>query len=180
MSDLGLVLRALRFAAKAHRDQRRKGSGASPYINHPIEVAHVLVEVGGVSDEEVVAAALLHDTVEDTVVESDELEARFGSRVRRIVGEVTDDKTLPKAERKRLQVEHAPALSVEGRLVKLADKIVNVHDVAHAPPEGWSDERRMEYLAWTERVVEGCRGVNDALEARYDALLAEAKEAVGR
>ena len=151
------LLRALHFAAQKHRDQRRKDLDASPYINHPIEVAETLARVGGVNQLAVLQAAILHDTVEDTETTLEELEEAFGREVRELVDELTDDKRLPKAERKRLQVEHAPALSQRAKLVKLADKICNVRDIAHAPPRGWSRERRVEYLAWTERVVAGLR-----------------------
>lgn len=102
------ILAALHFAAEKHRDQRRKGQCASPYINHPIEVAELLVRVGQVGDVALLQAALLHDTVEDTQTTFQELEERFGTGVRTLVEEVTDDKSLPKEERKRRQVERAP------------------------------------------------------------------------
>jgi guanosine-3',5'-bis(diphosphate) 3'-pyrophosphohydrolase len=179
-SDAARLLQALHFSAEKHRDQRRKGRGASPYINHPIEVASVLATVGGVTDVATLMAAVLHDTLEDTETTPDELEARFGAEVRRIVEEVTDDKRLPKADRKRLQVERAPGASARAKLVKLGDKICNVRDVAHDPPVGWPLARRREYLDWTEQVVRGCRGCNGALERYYDALLAEAREELER
>lgn len=166
------VLAALSFAAEKHRDQRRKGEGASPYINHPIEVAELLARVGGVADVAVLQAAVLHDTLEDTRTTKHELEANFGPDVRRLVEEVSDDKSLPKAERKRLQIEHAPALSAAARQIKLADKICNVRDVAEKPPTDWSPERRTDYLAWAERVVAGCRGTNPELERMFDEALA--------
>src|SRR3954465_11479885 len=123
---LGDLLAALHFAADKHRDQRRKDAEASPYINHPIEVAELLTRVGGVRDLVALQAAILHDTIEDTHTTPEELEGRFGARGRKVVEEVTDEKTLPKVDRKRLQIEHAPHLSPEARLVKLADKIANV------------------------------------------------------
>src|SRR5690349_3135249 len=132
--ELALLLKALAFAAHKHRDQRRKDADASPYINHPISLADVLVNEAGVSDVEVICAALLHDTVEDTATTHEELVDAFGARVARIVAEVTDDKQLPKAERKRLQVVRAPHISREAKLVKLADKIANLRDVAERPP----------------------------------------------
>jgi methylenetetrahydrofolate reductase (NADPH) len=174
------LLRALHFAAQKHRDQRRKDVDASPYINHPIEVAETLARVGGVSELAVLQAAILHDTVEDTETTLEELEGAFGRELRELVAELTDDKRLPKGERKRLQVEHAPALSQRAKLVKLADKICNVRDIAHAPPRGWSRERRVEYLAWTERVVTGLRGESAALERRYDEALREARSLLSR
>ena len=136
-SELALLLKALAFAAHKHRDQRRKDPEASPYINHPIALADVLVNEGGVTDVEVLCAALLHDTVEDTATTPDELAEAFGARVASIVAEVTDDTRLPKAERKRLQIEHAGALSTQAKLVKLADKICNLRDVAQRPPASW-------------------------------------------
>ena len=166
---------ALHFAAEKHRDQRRKGECASPYINHPIEVAEMLVRIGAVTDVTLLQAAILHDTVEDTETTFEELEARFGSAVRNLVEEVTDDKALLKEERKRLQVEHAPTLSRGARQIKLADKICNVRDVANKPPLDWSLERRADYLQWSEAVVAGCRGVNECLEQEFDDALAKAQ-----
>jgi GTP diphosphokinase / guanosine-3',5'-bis(diphosphate) 3'-diphosphatase len=168
-SELALLLKALSFAAHKHRDQRRKDAEASPYINHPIALADVLVNEGGVTDAEVLAAALLHDTVEDTATTPEELERTFGPRVARIVAEVTDDKALPKAERKRLQVEHAASISPEAKLVKLADKICNLRDVAVHPPAQWSLERRREYFEWAKNVVDRLRGIHPRLEAAFDA-----------
>jgi guanosine-3',5'-bis(diphosphate) 3'-pyrophosphohydrolase len=172
------LLAALQFAAERHRDQRRKGREASPYINHPIAVARLLAEVGGVSDPVLLQAAILHDTVEDTETTLDELEARFGPEVRRVVEEVTDDKTLPKLERKRLQIEHAPQRSNRAKQLKVADKSSNLLDIAQRPPKNWTPERKQEYFDWAERVVEGCRGVNPALEARFNEVLREARESV--
>ena len=167
------LLAALDFAAIRHRDQKRKGTDASPYINHPIEVAQILTSVGGVTDADVLRAAVLHDTVEDTGTSAEEIEASFGARVRGLVDEVSDDKTLPKATRKQLQIEHAASLSPEAKLIKLADKICNVRDVIHDPPEHWELQRRRAYLEWARRVVDGCRGTNATLEAEFDRILAE-------
>jgi len=174
------LLSALHFAAGRHRDQRRKGAEGSPYINHLIEVAEILAREGAVRDPVTLQAAVLHDTLEDTHTTPEELEARFGPEVRRVVEEVTDDKRLPKQERKRLQVEHAPGLSERARLVKIADKISNARSVAVTPPADWPLDRRREYLRWTERVVAGCRGCSAPLEALYDRVLAEAHRALDR
>jgi len=169
----GELLRTVHFAARKHRDHRRKDSEASPYINHPIQVAERLVSVGGVQDLALVQAALLHDTLEDTDTTPDELEREFGRPVRLLVEEVTDDKRLPKEERKRRQIEHSAELSAGAKQIKLADKICNVEDITHRPPKDWSLERRTEYLDWSRRVVEGCRGVNAALERAFDFACAE-------
>ena len=173
--EISLLLKALHFAADKHRDQRRKDVHASPYINHPITVAQILSRVGGVDDAEILAAAVLHDTVEDTETTFEELELEFGGRVAGIVGEVTDDKTLSKAERKRLQIEHARHISEEGALVKIADKISNVQDVTNNPPEGWDDKRRLEYLDWAEHVVKSCPVVNESLLDQFDDVLCNGK-----
>jgi guanosine-3',5'-bis(diphosphate) 3'-pyrophosphohydrolase len=132
--DTGLVLKAMAFAALKHRDQRRKDANASPYINHPIALADLLWNEGGVRDAAVIAAALLHDTIEDTNTTAAELQKAFGSKVAGIVGEVTDDKSLPKERRKELQVEHAAHISKSAKLVKLADKICNLRDILASPP----------------------------------------------
>jgi (p)ppGpp synthase/HD superfamily hydrolase len=165
------ILKALRFAAIKHRDQRRKDAEVSPYINHPIEVAELLARVGGVTDMVILQGAILHDTIEDTKTTPEELEAEFGPDVRRVVEEVTDDKRLPKAERKRLQIEHAPHLSERAKQIKIADKISNVRAVTETPPADWSQERRREYLDWTEKVMAGLRGCNQSLEFYYDQVL---------
>ena len=140
MSDTTLILRAAAFAARKHRDQRRKDAEASPYINHPLELARVLAEVGGVTDAATLCAALLHDTIEDTKTTRDELVGAFGEEIAALVAEVTDDKNLLKAERKRMQVEHAATISDKAKRVKLADKISNLTDVANSPPADWSLE----------------------------------------
>jgi guanosine-3',5'-bis(diphosphate) 3'-pyrophosphohydrolase len=168
MSDLSIVLRAASFAAFKHRTQRRQDADASPYINHPIELARVLAEHGGVTDTATLCAALLHDTVEDTETTPDELGREFGPEVQAIVEEVTDDKSLPKAERKRLQVEHAAHASDKAKLVKLADKICNLRDIASFPPAGWPLERKQGYFDWAKSVVDRLRGVNARLEAVFD------------
>ena len=168
-SGLALLLEALAFAAHKHRRQRRKDRHASPYINHPIALATLLVSEGGVGDPEVLAAALLHDTIEDTRTTYEELEAAFGRRVARTVLEVTDNKRLRKQTRKRLQIEHAAGLSRGAKLVKLADKICNLRDLRSRPPVGWDKRRRREYFDWAKQVVDGLRGVNPRLEAAFDA-----------
>jgi len=174
-----VILKALHFAADKHRDQRRKDVGASPYINHPIEVAELLARVGGVTDLVTLQGALLHDTIEDTDTTPEELEREFGPEVRRVVEEVTDDKNLPKADRKRLQIVHAPHASGRARLIKLADKIANVRSVTHTPPAKWPRERRQEYLDWTEQVIAGVRGINPPLETLYFELLDKGRRVLG-
>lgn len=135
----------------------------------------MLSDIGGIDDPEILAAAILHDTVEDTESTAEELEELFGKRVAGYVLEVTDDKSLPKAERKQLQVEHAPHLTPGAKAIKLADKISNVKDVTDHPPAGWPQERRLEYIEWAERVVDGLRGVNPELERHFDEAAAKAR-----
>src|SRR3990172_294271 len=126
--DVGVVLAAMEFAARKHKDQRRKDKDASPYINHPIALANVLWTEGEVRDPEVIAAALLHDTLEDTETTYEELRGQFGAMVDDMVAEVTDTKWLDKKVRKRLQVTKAAKSSRGAKLVKLADKICNLRD----------------------------------------------------
>lgn len=182
-AGLPLLLRALAFAAHKHRDQRRKDAEASPYINHPIALADVLVNEGGVHEVEVLCAALLHDTIEDTATTAQELEGEFGARIASVVAAVSDDKSLPKAERKLAQVEHAGALRAghtglpqdlarAAMLVKLADKICNLRDVAERPPAGWESARRREYFDWAKQVVDRLRGTHARLEQAFDAAYA--------
>lgn len=177
-TDVTLVLDALAFAARKHRDQRRKDAGASPYINHPIAVAHVLATEGAVTDPRILAAAILHDTVEDTETTLAELERRFGPAIAGLVRELSDDKSLAKDERKRLQVRHAATASSAAKQIKLGDKICNVRDITHTPPADWSAARRLAYLDWAAEVVDACRGANRLLEAVFDADVARARAAV--
>jgi GTP diphosphokinase / guanosine-3',5'-bis(diphosphate) 3'-diphosphatase len=171
-SKLSLIFTALEFAARKHRDQRRKDADASPYINHPIAVAHVLCETG-VDDPDVLSAALLHDTIEDTETTETELREIFGDRIASIVLELTDDKSLPKEERKRLQIEHAHALSPKVQLVKWADKICNLRDIVDNPPARWSLERRREYFEWAKSVVTRMGSSNLKLKALFDQVYAQ-------
>ncbi|KAI4830590.1 guanosine-3',5'-bis(diphosphate) 3'-pyrophosphohydrolase MESH1 [Pseudochaenichthys georgianus] len=169
-SDAVLLLETVNFAAEKHRNQRRKDPEATPYINHPIGVARIISHEGGVANIEVLQAALLHDTVEDTDTSFAELEAKFGPIVARIVQEVTDDKSLSKQDRKRQQVEHAAHCSRQAKVVKLADKLYNLRDLNRCTPSGWTAERVQEYFVWASEVVKGLRGTNYALEERLEEL----------
>ena len=169
---VGLLLRAIRFAAWKHRDQRRKGQRAEPYINHPLELAHVLWFEGGVRDEATLVAALLHDTLEDTQTTVQELQGEFGEEIGSIVMEVSDEPTLDWRVRKKLQVTRAKTATPRARLVKLADKICNLRDIASNPPANWDLERRQQYFVWAGLVVDGVRGTHERLEALFDEALA--------
>jgi guanosine-3',5'-bis(diphosphate) 3'-pyrophosphohydrolase len=153
--DVSLLIRAIDFAARKHRMQRRKDHEASPYINHPIALMSVLCVEADVTDTAILAAAALHDTIEDTETTLTELENEFGSQIAGIVAEMTDDKNLPKAVRKQLQIERASHKSKEATLVKLADKTCNLRDMASRPPETWDIVRRREYFEWAKAVVDG-------------------------
>ena len=167
-SDNQKILSAAGFAARKHSTQRRKDVEASPYINHPLGVAELLTSIGGVEDTDVLCAALLHDTVEDTETTLEELEREFGPTISNIVSEVSDDKSLPKLERKRQQVEKASKISHQAKLVKLADKICNLRDIATTPPVDWGLSRRQEYFEWAKEVVDLMRGTNLDLETTFD------------
>ena len=164
------IIQAAYFAAEKHKTQRRKDSEKTPYINHPLSLANVLTVECGIDDVEVICGALLHDTIEDTETTEAELVAAFGENITRIVLEVTDDKTLDKIERKEAQVAHAPHISDQAKLVKLADKISNLRDISASPPSGWSVERKQEYFDWAARVIDGLRGVHPELEALFDQI----------
>jgi len=174
--NLPLVLHALEFATEKHRGQVRKDADATPYIQHPIALASLLWEVG-VHDAEVLAAAILHDTIEDTPTTHTELEEKFGRAVADLVAEVTDDKREPKAVRKQKQIDHAAHLSTGARLVKLADKICNLRDVANSPPADWPIERRREYFEWARAVVERIPEKHPKLAALFDEAYAAKPEA---
>ena len=167
--DIGLLIRAVEFAARKHRMQRRKDTDASPYINHPIALMYVLCIDGGVCEPAVLAAAALHDTIEDTETTMEELRKEFGEKIADLVAQMTDDKALPKDERKRLQIAHAHQMSREGAMIKLADKISNLRDVAATPPIGWSLTRQAEYFDWAKAVVDGLPLVSEKLLSLFDA-----------
>jgi len=177
-NSLGLFCRVLKFAAYKHKSQRRKDAEASPYINHPISLADILSNVGGVDDPIVLCAALLHDTIEDTETTEKEIREAFGEKICTIVLEVTDDKSLPKNERKRLQITHAGSSSPEAKLVKLADKISNLIDIAHSPPKGWNMERKREYFDWSKSVVDQVRGTSPSLEALFDNIYSDGRKKI--
>jgi guanosine-3',5'-bis(diphosphate) 3'-pyrophosphohydrolase len=169
--NLPLVLHALAFATEKHRGQVRKDADRTPYIRHPIALASLLWEVG-IQDAEVLAAAILHDTIEDTPTTHDELEKEFNREVADLVAEVTDDKRLPKAVRKQKQIEHAAHLPPRARLIKLADKICNLRDVAHSPPADWSIERRRQYFDWAQAVVKNVPEKHPRLAQLFDEAYA--------
>jgi guanosine-3',5'-bis(diphosphate) 3'-pyrophosphohydrolase len=179
----GLLIKAIKFSAIRHRNQRRKDASATAYINHPIQVMELLWFTGEIRDRDVLIAALLHDTVEDTVKPTSLEEAAlkkeiadlFGDEVLKMVLEVTDDKTKDHGARKQLQVDHAKTLSYGAKLIKLADKTCNVKDIIDNPPVFWPRIRKTGYFDWAERVVAGLRGVNPALEAEFDEIIREGR-----
>ncbi|HEX2974835.1 MAG TPA: HD domain-containing protein [Bacteroidales bacterium] len=182
MNDAGLILRALEFAARRHRKQFRKGEDKSPYINHPIQVASLLANEGGVSDPVLLAGAILHDVIEDTVDSEEEknelineISELFGDEILSLTLEVTDDKNLRKVERKRIQIEDAPTKSDNAKKLKIADKILNVRDITSDPPVGWHIDRILEYFSWAEKVVDGMRGIHPRLEKLFDEAVAEGR-----
>jgi guanosine-3',5'-bis(diphosphate) 3'-pyrophosphohydrolase len=179
VESMDMLVKALDYAAVKHQNQRRKGKKQLPYINHPIQVMRVLWEVGQVRDIEALAAALLHDTLEDTDATSAEILSLFGENVLSLVQEVSDDKSLPKSVRKQLQVEHASEVSPNAKMIKLADKICNVYDLSHESPADWTAERIYEYMDWSAAVVGGLRGTNPRLDKEFDRIHAEARTLLG-
>jgi guanosine-3',5'-bis(diphosphate) 3'-pyrophosphohydrolase len=165
------ILQATHFAAEKHSQQRRKNTEASPYINHPIEVAFHLSSVGGIFDEEILIAALLHDTIEDTETSQEEIASLFGETVASLVAECTDDKSLPKSERKRLQIENAPKKSPGAKMIKIADKTCNLRSILSDPPKDWPLSRQYDYFVWAEKVVSGLLGHNSSLDDAVDRVL---------
>lgn len=171
------LVQALHYAAEQHRHQRRKDVDASPYINHPIALLHILSVEAGVDDQDVLIAAVLHDVIEDCSgpgqihieARRTEIREQFGERVLELVEAVSDDKSLPKPERKRAQLAHAGDLPYGARLIKLADKTANLRDLADFPPDGWSRDRLEQYVAWAGDIVDAIRGTHPRLEALFDA-----------
>ncbi len=175
MSDIVLLARAFDFACQSHTPQRRKGAAAEPYVNHLADVALRLAEATEGRDANLVAAALLHDTIEDTPATHEELELAFGPDIAGLVAEVTDDKSLEKQVRKELQVSGARRKSERARMLKLADKASNLRSLVASPPD-WPMETRIQYADWAERVGEGLRGVNERLEREFDAAVAALRQ----
>jgi len=174
MNGLVTVLRAADAAARWHVNQRRKGAAQEPYVTHLLEVAMLVAEATAGADPNLVVAALLHDTIEDQGVTREEIAAQFSDDVADLVVEVTDDKKLPKAERKRLQIKHAPKLTPRAKILKLADKISNLRSLATSPPADWPMQRRSDYVIWTTEVVQGLRGTSGLLEQEFDRAAAHA------
>ncbi|MBK7711889.1 MAG: HD domain-containing protein [Bacteroidales bacterium] len=186
MSETALILKALEFAAGRHKAQFRKGLDRVPYINHPIQVANLLINEAGETDPVLLAATMLHDVIEDTVNSVDErdeliriISGMFGDQILSLTMEVTDDKTLEKKERKRLQVVNASHKSMNARKLKIADKIMNLRDITDNPPEDWPLQRIKDYFDWAEDVVAGLRGVNSKLEELFDECLARGRTKYG-
>eukprot|EP01037_Dinobryon_pediforme_P012634 gene12634-12726_t len=178
MNDLALVMNAAHAAAQWHVNQRRKGRAREPYINHLLEVAQIVADVTEGADANLVAAALLHDTIEDCGVTPAVLEAQFGSDITALVLEVTDDKSLKKPDRKRMQVVNAPMKSTRAKILKLADKTSNMRAIKNSPAKTWSAERCLAYIAWGREVAAGLRGVNAALEVQFDQAASGAEQSV--
>lgn len=168
--DIKVYTKCIDFAATKHRTQRRMDAAKTPYINHPIGVANILANEGDVTDLETLMAAILHDTVEDTNTTFAEIEENFGLEIKNIVADVTDDKSLPKTERKKLQILHAKDCSPKAKLVKLADKLYNLRDLETSTPEEWTEERVHEYFQWAKQVVDNLRGTNKKLEDALDEV----------
>lgn len=173
-----MILKALEFAAERHKSQFRKGADRAPFINHPIQVADLLANRAGENDPVLISAAILHDVIEDTANSVEERETLishiselFGEEILSVTLEVTDDKTLEKKDRKRLQIENAASLSDNAKKLRIADKIMNLHDISTYPPEDWSLQRIMEYHDWAEQVIAGVRGVNTRLDNIFDETL---------
>lgn len=180
MKEWIAVLRAADTAARWHVHQRRKGIAQEPYINHLLEVASLVAEATGGTDPNVVIAALLHDAIEDQGVTPETVAGEFGVNVADIVMEVSDDKALPKEDRKRKQVENAGKKSHEAKLIKLADKTSNLRAIASSPAADWSVERRLEYIEWAKAVVAGLRGTSPWLELQFDEAAIDAEQSLSR
>lgn len=172
-TDIASIVKAAHYAADKHRYCRRKDADRTPYINHPLALADILANEGHVTDVDVLVAALLHDVVEDTETSLDEIADVFGGVIAGIVDEVSDDKDLPKAERKQVQIETMAGKSSNAKLVKIADKISNLRDIVAHPPADWSDDRKQAYFDFSRDVVASCRGLNAPLEKAFDASYAD-------
>ena len=178
MNEIILITRAFYFSSKRHSDQRRKGKAKEPYVNHLAEVAQLVAETTNGKDPNLVAAALLHDTIEDTKTELCELIETFNDDVASLVEEVTDDKTLRKEERKAAQITNAPKKTPRAKIITLADKTSNLRSIAKSPPENWDSIRKTEYIDWAVRVVSGLGDVPMALKAHFDSAVERARKSI--
>ena len=167
-----IVLKACYSAACFHAFQKRK-DGKTPYINHPVEVAWILSGEGGVRDKDILSAALLHDTIEDTGMTLELLTSEFNSQIASYVAEVTDDKLLSHDERKAAQIQKASGLSFGARLIKIADKIANVRALSPEYPLGWDFERKKKYVQWAQKVIDKIRNTHPVLETLFDKTVEE-------
>jgi (p)ppGpp synthase/HD superfamily hydrolase len=168
-----IVFHAVHFAAEKHNFQRRKNTTADPYINHCIDAMHILSQAG-IEDPNILAAAVLHDTLEDTKTTFEELIHEFGEEITLLVQECTDDKSLAKIERKRVQIEHSKHIQIGSKLVKLADKISNCKGLLHDPPASWSPEIVKGYFQWSFLVCENLFGHNSILDQQMKEIFANA------
>lgn len=173
-----LLSTAEAFAREAHLGQTRKGAAREPYTVHLAEVAGFVSRHGG--GQVTQAVAWLHDTVEDCDVTLGEVERNFGTEVAGAVAELTDDKTLPKAERKALQIENAPHKSRRAALVKLGDKWSNIGALAISPPVGWDDAQLRGYVDWGVAVVDALPRLPSAARAEFDATVARTRCAIDK
>jgi len=174
-SDTSKILFAVNFPAEKHKDQRRKNPDKIPYINHPVGVADILIEEGKVEEVDWICAALLHDTIEDTDTTEEEITKHFGPNVASIVKELSDDKLLPQAERKRLTIVNAPNKSIAAKTVGMCDKIYNLRDLERILPAGWTEQRRVEYFIWSKKVVEHYYHANSNLAQIMQNMFLEHK-----
>ena len=169
------LARAYHFAAGRHVGQRRKGVAGEPYVNHLTEVAELVAKASDGADIDLIIAAVLHDSVEDTITTPEELAALFGPEVAALVAEVTDDKKLPKHARKALQIAHAANATPRAQIIKMADKVSNLRSLAESPPADWALKRIQEYGEWASKVVAGCQSANAWLAQQFDLALADLK-----
>jgi GTP diphosphokinase / guanosine-3',5'-bis(diphosphate) 3'-diphosphatase len=178
--DFTTFITALEFSADKHRYERRKDKKKSAYIIHPIQAAELLWNVGGIRDISLLTAALLHDVLEDTPTKDEEIESRFGAKVLAIVKEVSDDKSLPKSEKKVVQLAKVSKISPEAQTLKVADKICNVRDIRLNPPTGLKmpHPEKITYVNWAKQVVDRVRGINPKLETTFDAEFAATMESL--
>jgi (p)ppGpp synthase/HD superfamily hydrolase len=168
MSDLHLIFRALSYAAQQHATHKRKGREALPYINHPIKVSTIITQYVPDASNELIAAAVLHDVVEDSETTVEDLKNMFGATIASIVEEVSDDKFLPKKEAKQKQIQNAPHLSHNAKLIRICDKIANVRDICGEDvPNDWDYKTKIEYLNWAEEVVNAMGKFHDELEFTF-------------
>lgn len=176
--DIHIVLEAVGFAAEGHNGQLRENPEKTPYIIHPIRVTEHLMTIANVHERDILVAALLHDTVEDTKITFADIQKSFGTTAEGYVRELTDNMSLPQEERMKLQIETAPKKSLAAAQIKLADKYDNLKSLQSNPPATWDQKKIDEYFLSAKKVTSSLPAANVPLKKAVDDVISQYKPVV--